>query len=137
MLQLQRQQWLEMVAHSFACLPEEACGLMSGRTDGVVDRFWPCPNADHSARTYAIYGRDLLRVEQVLDDEAGGASILGVMHSHTHTDPYPSPTDVERAALLGGWHFLIVSLRHPEPEGRSYRIDGGLVVEEPITLSEA
>jgi proteasome lid subunit RPN8/RPN11 len=125
-----------MVAHSFACLPEEACGLLSGWPEGLVERFWPCPNADHSARTYAIDGRDLLRVERALDDEGEGAEILGVMHSHTHTDPYPSPTDVERAALLGSWHFLIVSLRHPEPEARSYRIDDGVVVEEPVVLSE-
>lgn len=136
MLHLRRQQWLEMVAHSFACLPEEACGLLSGLPEGPVERFWPCPNADRSARTYAMDGRDLLAVERALDDDGEGAEILGVMHSHTHTDPYPSPTDVERAALLGDWHFLIVSLHHPEPEARSYRISDGDVVEEPIVLSE-
>ncbi|MDP9453170.1 MAG: M67 family metallopeptidase [Actinomycetota bacterium] len=137
MLHLPRPQWLEMVAHSFACLPEEACGLLSGRPGGPVERFWACPNADRSARTYAIDGRDLLRVERTLDDEREGREILGVVHSHTHTDPYPSPTDVERAALLGDWRFVIVSLRHPEPEARCYRLGEGRVVEEPIVLSAA
>jgi len=63
-----------------------------------------------------------------------GQEIVGVMHSHTHTDAYPSPTDVERAALLGDWHFLIVSLRHAEAQARCYRITEGNVTEEPIDL---
>jgi proteasome lid subunit RPN8/RPN11 len=56
------------------------------------------------------------------------------MHSHTHTDAYPSPTDVERAVLLGDWHFLIVSLRYSDAQARSYRILEGGVTEEPIVL---
>lgn len=124
-----------MVGHSFDCLPEEACGLLGGTPDGWVERFWPCANVDRSARTYALDGREILRFERILDDEGDGLTILGVMHSHTHTDAYPSPTDVERAALLGDWHFLIVSLRHAEPVARSYRIVGGEVGEEPITLA--
>ncbi len=136
-LHLRRQQWLEMVGHSYRCLPEEACGLLSGLPGGPVERFWPCPNADRSARTYAIDGRELLRVERRLEDEGEGEEIVGVVHSHTHTDAYPSPTDVERAALLGDWHFLIVSLRHPEPEARCYRITDGAVDEVAIVLSGA
>lgn len=124
-----------MVGHSLDCLPEEACGLLGGRSDGWVERFWPCVNVDRSARTYALDGRDILRFERTLDDEGDGLEILGVMHSHTHTDAYPSPTDVERAALLGDWHFLIVSLRHAEPVARSYRILGDEVGEEPINLT--
>ena len=124
-----------MVGHSLDCVPEEACGLLTGLPGDAVTAFWPCPNIDRSARTYAIDGRDLLRVERALDAEGAGQEILGVMHSHTHTDAYPSPTDVERAALLGEWHFLIVSLRHPDAEARSYRITEGRVSEEPIVLA--
>ncbi len=132
MLGLRRHHWFEMVGHSLDHLPEEACGLLGGSPDGSVEIFRPCPNADRSARTYAIDSLDLLRFERAL--EAEGQEVLGVMHSHTHTDAYPSPTDVERAALLGDWHFVIVSLRHPEPVARSYRIVGGEVTEEPIVL---
>lgn len=123
-----------MVGHSLDCVPEEACGLLAGPPGDSVESFWPCPNVDRSARTYAIDGRDLLRVEHTLDERGEGHQILGVMHSHTHTDAYPSPTDVERAALLGDWHFLIVSLRFPDAQARSYRILDGSVIEEPISL---
>ncbi|MDP9419856.1 MAG: M67 family metallopeptidase [Actinomycetota bacterium] len=137
MLRLRRQQWLQMVGHSLDCFPEEGCGLLGGWPGGAVEVFRPCPNADRSARTYAIDGLDILRFERELESGLEGMEILGVMHSHTHTDAYPSPTDVERAEHLGAWHFLIVSLRHPEPVARSYRILEGEITEEPIVVSLA
>lgn len=137
MLCLRSDHWLQIVGHTLDCLPEEACGLLGGRPDGTVEVFRPCVNADHSARTYAIDGLDILRFERELEAGAESLEILGVVHSHTHTDAYPSPTDVERAALLAHWHFLIVSLRHPDPVARSYRIVEGEIVEEPIVVAGA
>jgi hypothetical protein len=32
------------------------------------------------------------------------------------------------------WHYLIVSLRQPEPVLRSYRIVDGNIAEEPVVL---
>ena len=54
-------------------------------------------------------------------------------HSHTHTDAYPSPTDV-RQAPDPSWHYVLVSLKDPEPVLRSYRIVDGTVSEEPVEL---
>ena len=39
-----------------------------------------------------------------------GLEIIGVVHSHTHTEAYPSPTDVAQAPDPS-WHYVIVSLR--------------------------
>ena len=55
--------------------------------------------------------------------EARGLELLGVMHSHTHTDAYPSPTDLAQAPDPG-WHYVIVSLRQEAPVLRSYRDRG-------------
>ena len=54
--------------------------------------FYPCRNAAASSRIYTIDPKDHLRAER--DAEDRGLEIVGVMHSHTHTDAYPSPTDV-------------------------------------------
>ena len=59
--------------------------------------------------------------------------INGVVHSHTHSEPFPSPTDVAQAPDPG-WHYVIVSLKRDAPELRSYRIVDGEVTEEPVTL---
>ena len=45
-------------------------------------------------------------------------------HSHTHTDAYPSPTDV-RQAVDPMWIYVIVSLRDEVPMLRAYRIRDG------------
>ena len=58
-------------------------------------RFYPCRNAAESSRVYTVDPRDHLRADR--DAEDRGLEIIGVMHSHTHTEAYPSPTDVAQA----------------------------------------
>ncbi len=67
------------------------------------------------------------------DAEDAGMEIVGVVHSHTHTEPYPSPTDVAQAPDPA-WHYVIVSLRDEAPRVRSYRIVEGGIAEEPLVV---
>lgn len=125
-----------MVAHALDGFPDEACGLLGGQGAGAeaarAEVFVPCRNADASSRTFSL-GPDAWEAAD-RHIEAKGLEILGVVHSHTHTDAYPSPTDVEQAGnpFLGGWRWVLVSLKHAEPVVRSYTIDGGTITEEPI-----
>ena len=109
------------------------CGLVAGPPDGGrVARFYPCRNAAASARVYTIDPHDHLRAER--DAEDHGWEVLGVVHSHTHTAAYPSPTDVAQAPDPG-WHYAIVSLRDDaDPSLRSYRIVDGDVTEEAVAV---
>ena len=78
----------------------------------------------------------MMSVERAAD--AAGLTLMGVMHSHTHTTNYPSPTDIADAARFdpfGTWRFVIVSLRHADPSLRSFRILDGEVTEEPVTVT--
>jgi proteasome lid subunit RPN8/RPN11 len=110
----------------------EACGLLGGTApSGTATVFYPCANAAASSRVYTLDPRDHLRAER--DAEQRGLEILGVMHSHTHTEAYPSPTDVEQAPDPT-WHYVIVSLRAEAPVVRSYRIVDGAVTEERVAL---
>ncbi len=120
----------EMVAHCLASYPEEGCGLLVGQPDGsAVTRCVPTGNVAASAKLYTVDPRAHLRAER--DAEEKGLAVVGVFHSHTHTDPYPSPTDVVQAPDPS-WHYVLVSLRHELASVRSYRIVGGAVAEEPI-----
>jgi len=75
--------------------------------------------------------QDLLRADRHAED--AGMEILGVWHSHTHTDAWPSPTDVAQAPDPQ-WHYVVVSLRDVHPVVRSYRITDGRIEEEPLAL---
>lgn len=117
--------------HGFDCFPEEACGLLVGHRDtGVVVRAVPTTNDAHSAKVYTINPKEHLRAE--LAAEADGLDVIGCFHSHTHTEAYPSPTDVAQAPDPD-WHYVIVSLMRTAPEVRSYRIVDGEITEEVIT----
>lgn len=129
--------WEEMVAHAIAGVPDEACGLLGGRPGADrVEAFVACDNADHSAKTYAIGPEGWRAADEAFIPR--GLEVIGVMHSHTHTDAYPSPTDIDRAdnPLLAGWHYIIVSLRDEIPVLRCYRLDDRTVTEEPVVLAE-
>lgn len=132
-LELSDDVWDAISAHGLRGYPLEACGLLIGEWQGDrVIRFEPTPNAARSSRVYEVDGRDFLRIERAADDD--GLAIIGVVHTHTHTDAYPSPTDVA-AAPDPGWHYPIVSLRGGEPAMRSFRIADGEVTEEPVILA--
>lgn len=135
MLRLARSAHLALLAHLLDGMPDEACGLLAGPSpDGdVADavRFYPTANAAASSRVYTVEPRDHLRADR--DAEDRGLEILGVVHSHTHTEAYPSPTDVGQAPDPG-WHYVIVSFRTGVASLRSYRIVDGAVEEEAVVV---
>jgi proteasome lid subunit RPN8/RPN11 len=127
----------QLAAHAYDAYPLECCGLIAGTPANdaddtvTVERFYPCRNAAESAKVYTVDPLDHLRAER--DAEAQGWEILGVVHSHTHSEPYPSPTDIAQTPDPG-WQYVIVSLKRESPEVRSYRIVDGAVSEQPITV---
>jgi proteasome lid subunit RPN8/RPN11 len=68
------------------------------------------------------------------DAESRGHEIIGVWHSHTHTDAYPSQTDV-RQAVDPAWWYVIVSLKYGEPVLRAYEIRDGAITEVPVEVA--
>lgn len=126
-----------MIASCLDAWPLEACGLIAGPPptagdgDAVVEAHYSTENASRSSRVYSIAPRDLLRADREAED--AGMALLGVWHSHTHTDAWPSPTDVDQAPDPA-WHYVLVSLRDTHPVVRSYRIQDGRIEEEPVAL---
>jgi len=132
MLRLPVGVYTELVGHCLGGLPDEACGLLGGDpASSEVSACYPARNAAASARTYEVDSRDVLRATR--DTESHGLELVGVFHSHTHTDPYPSATDVAQAPDPT-WHYVLVSLRDESPTLRSYRIVDGKIDEEPVVL---
>jgi len=136
-LRLTETQYATIIGNCYDGLPDEACGLLIGphganhEPTGVVSQARPCRNADASAITYTIDGKDFLAASRAA--EALGHEIIGVWHSHTRTDGYPSPTDVAKAfdpAAL----YVIVSMRDGVPMLRAYRIRNETIAEVAVEL---
>ena len=136
LVRLSIEQHQRILAHCYYGLPDEACGLLggpviAGEATGFVSEVYPAVNADASSRTYTVDGRDYLRASR--DAEARGDDIIGVWHSHTHTDAYPSSTDI-RQAVDPMWIYVIVSLRDEVPVLRAFRIREDGVRECQVVL---
>ncbi len=122
--------------------PNEACGLILGDA-GAADggralRFEPARNAAASPYRYEIDPDDLYRLAVAADD--ADHVFWGIVHSHTHTQAVPSPTDVG-LALYPDALYILVSLSDDEshpmsgtPSVRAWRIVDGVTHEVALEV---
>ena len=128
---LRPEQRAEMVRHADSEYPNEACGLIAG-LDGRAEKVFPMRNSEESPVTYVIDSKDQFQAFSEMEEQ--GWKLLGIYHSHTHTEAYPSPTDVRLAAWPEA-HYVIVSLQDDaNPVLRAFRIQDGQVSEEELVV---
>ncbi len=135
MLLIRKKFLTDMVAHALEGYPLEACGLLAGSVSeggtATVASVHRTDNLAASARIYEVDPRAMLRADR--EAEAAGGQLIGVYHSHTHTDAKPSPTDIAQAPDPD-WHYVLVSLRDVHPAVRSWNIRNGKIEEEDVVL---
>ena len=133
MLRIDKKSFDEMIAHSIEEDPNECCGILSG-ADGTVQELYRITNTAKSPYRYLMDPQEHLNAD--LDSERKGMEFVAFYHSHTHSPPYPSGTDV-RKALQSGYldlHYVLISLENKaEPQVRAFRIDeAGNITEDEI-----
>jgi [CysO sulfur-carrier protein]-S-L-cysteine hydrolase len=134
-----------MIDDARAGYPNESCGLIlcdaAAAAGGRALRFESTRNAAASPYRYEIHPDDLYRLS-VGADEADEV-FWGIVHSHTHTQAVPSPTDVG-LALYPDALYILVSLSgdesHPmtgTPSVRAWRIVEGVTHEVVLEIVAA
>ena len=118
----------ELVAHAWSDFPYEVCGLLGLHRDGRVDVI-PVANAERSMRYYVMDSRELLRAMRRIEDEDLG---LVIYHSHTHTQAYPSATDVRHAAYPDALYAIVTLQDRDAPAVRAFTIRDGAIAEVPV-----
>jgi proteasome lid subunit RPN8/RPN11 len=131
MLRIDDVLFKEMAEHGLREFPNEACGLLAGR-DGEPVRFFAMRNLDASPVSYRLDPREQLRVFDEMDDE--GLDLLGIFHTHTHSEAYPSETDT-KLAFYPEAYYLVMSLSDREhPVLRAFRILEADIAEEELRV---
>ena len=100
----------EIISHALNNDPNESCGILQGKGN-TTTRFHKLKNIHEAPQyRYTIDPIELMNTEKNCDDE--DEAIIGFMHSHTHTQAYPSETDVKNALTSGYLDqiYVIVSL---------------------------
>jgi len=130
-MKIARQLFDEMIAHAREEAPNECCGMV-GSSDGHAVEVYRATNAEASPLRFRIDPEEQLELHNKIDD--AGLDLGAIYHSHTHTAPYPSQTDINFAANWPGLEWVIVGLADDKPEVRCYLIEQGEVREVPLEV---
>ncbi|MBI2856374.1 MAG: M67 family metallopeptidase [Chloroflexi bacterium] len=133
MLYIDEKYAKEMVAHALQDDPNECCGILAGK-DGHIGKLYRMINAEASPYRYKMDPKELLRTYNEIDDK--GWDIIGIYHSHTHSEAYPSATDVRLATWPDARYILVSLLDRENPPIRAFQIEDGKVTEEDIKIGE-
>lgn len=127
---IERSLLEDLLAHAREEYDAECCGMVAygPARDGQAPqatRVHRARNVYASRKRFEIDGKELLHT--IDEFEQQGWELGAIYHSHTHTDPYPSQTDINFAANWPGLEWVIIGLAAEQPDVRCYLIEDGAV----------
>lgn len=84
-----------MLEHVQQCLPYEACGLLAGHGECVLEVL-PVKNVDRSTVSFRMDPQEQVRAYFRIEDS--GMEVVGIFHSHPQGPSWPSERDMAEAA---------------------------------------
>ena len=122
----------EMVRHTQEDAPNECCGILAGK-DGRVTRLYRVSNVERSPNLYRMDAVEFVRADEEIRES--GAKIVGIYHSHTHTEGYPSRRDRRLAYSPEPLYFIVSLQDSARPTVRAFRIRDEGVTEETFHVT--
>jgi len=119
-----------LVAQARDEAPNECCGIIATE-DGRAVEIHPARNTAASPLKYEMGGMEQYRIQTAIED--AGRDLGAIYHSHTRSDPYPSPTDIN-LAFYPDAVYLILGVKGEAPDVRAFRILSGEVSEHPLEI---
>ena len=130
-IEIPRVLYSELMKHAKSCLPNEACGLISGFENKCMT-FWPMKNIEPSPYSFAM---DELEQEFVFDQMKNKKErFLAIYHSHPYGNALPSRDDI-RYAEYSEVYYLIAAVEKETEDLKCYRIRNQKVTRVKIQLS--
>jgi proteasome lid subunit RPN8/RPN11 len=130
-MKLSQDLYDQILEQARAEAPAECCGMIASR-DGEAITIYPATNAAASPPyAYEIDSGDLYRIQMAIED--AGLDLGAIYHSHPRSEPVPSQTDIN-LAFYPDAEYVIVGLKGPEPEARSFMIRDGQVSEAELVV---
>jgi proteasome lid subunit RPN8/RPN11 len=130
MIKIPKSIYLKMVEHAKRECPLECCGILGGK-DHAVEKAFELQNVDQSSVRYAMAPQEQLKVFEEMEKDA--MEMVAVYHSHTHTIPFPSETDV-RLVFYPEVSSIIISLTEEDPMVKAFRVGEEAIYLEEIEL---
>jgi proteasome lid subunit RPN8/RPN11 len=134
MFAIDQESFGRLVAHARAEYPNEACALLGGH-DHTVAKVYALPNAEASPTFYLVEPKAQLEAMTDMDDR--GMDLVGIFHSHTFTEAYPSRTDIELAGYPEATYLILSLADLDAPALRGFSIREGQVSEVEVRVAPA
>ena len=109
-----------VVAHAREAAPAECCGMLIGGAGRVTASVRARNIADRPTR-FVVDPVDHIRARREARDV--GLDVVGFYHSHPHSTPEPSETDLAEASYPN-YVYVIVGLKDEAADVRVYRFTG-------------
>ena len=120
-----------MVEHAKRESPLECCGILSGK-EKTVEKAFELKNTEESPIQYSMSPRDQMKVFEEMERES--MEMVAIYHSHPHTIPFPSETDV-KLAFYPDISSIIISLKEREnPVIKAFQIGKEAIFLEEIEV---
>lgn len=135
MIKLSKSDYEKILRHAESELPNEACGLIGGVTEGgdkLIKKVYLLTNIDHSNEHFSMDPKEQLAA--IKDMRANGFVPLGNWHSHPESPSRPSDED-KRLAYDSKASYMILSLMNrEEPMLNSFHISGTDSEKEQLVI---
>ncbi len=118
-----------MIEHAKRESPLECCGILGGK-EKTVQKAFELKNGEESTVRYSMSPQEQLKVFEEMEKES--MEMIAIYHSHPHTIPFPSETDV-KMAFYPEVSSIIISLKdETNPVVKAFRIGKEAIYLEEI-----
>jgi proteasome lid subunit RPN8/RPN11 len=131
MVRIPKTIFQEMVDHAKREWPLECCGILGGN-DETVQKSFEFQNTEKSPVLYSMSPREQMKVFEEMEKES--MKMVAIYHSHPHTIPFPSETDV-KLTFYPDVSSIIISLKEEEnPVVKAFQIGKEAIYVEEIEV---
>jgi len=131
MIQIPKGIYRGMIEHAKRESPLECCGILGGR-EKTVQKVFELRNGEESTVRYSMSAQEQLKVFEQMEKDS--MEMIAIYHSHPHTIPFPSETDV-KMAFYPEVSSIIISLKdETNPVVKAFRIGKEAIYLEEIEV---
>jgi proteasome lid subunit RPN8/RPN11 len=131
MLRIPNTIFQKMVNHAKKEWPLECCGILGGR-DKTAEKYFELQNTEKSPILYSMSPRDQMKVFQEMEKES--MKMIAIYHSHPHSIPFPSETDVKLTFYPDVSSIIISLMEEDNPMVKAFQIRKEAIYVEGIEV---
>ena len=131
MVRIPKSIYQRMIEYAKKEWPLECCGILAGK-DKTAQKAFELQNIEGSFTRYSMSSQEQLKVFEEMEKES--IEMIAIYHSHPHTIPFPSETDV-KLAFYPDVSSIIISLKEEEnPVMKAFQITKEAIYLEEIEV---